>query len=97
MGVQGSHSSRVSCQVRETRRALWQWAVEPTKARILGRRRWFFLFPSTALGSSTRVSAGGEGAEEGGEEEAAGPVVALALPLAAGDPRKLRLRGTVFS
>lgn len=71
MGVHGSHSSRVSCQARETRRALWQWTAEPTKARTMGRMRWFSLFPSTALGSSTRVSAGEGGDEEDAEEEAA--------------------------
>lgn len=88
MGVRGSPASRASCHARETRSALWQSQTEERKAWIIGRRRWLSLLSSTALGSSTRFSAGGGGDEEGEKEEAvAGPLVALALALVAEDPR----------
>jgi len=55
------------------------------------------LLSSTALGSSTRFSAGGGRDEEGEEEEAVAGPLALALALVAEDPRGVRLRGAVFS
>ena len=79
--------------MRLTNRALWQSRTEARKARSMGRRRWFSLFSSTALGSITRFLAVGGGGEGGRvEEAAAGPLV-----LGAGDPRGVRLRSAVFS